>query len=68
MDFEKAVDTVKHEELVKILESTGMDGKDTRLIGNLYWNQKAAVRIENEVTHWTEIKRRARQGCVLSPD
>ena len=45
-----------------------MDGKDTRLIGNLYWNQKAAVRIENEVTDWTEIKRGVRQGCVLSPD
>ena len=68
VDFEKAFDTVEHEELVKILESTGMDGKDTRLIGNLHWNQKAAVRIENEVTDWTEIKRGVRQGCVLSPD
>ena len=68
VDFEKAFETVKHEELVKILESTGKDGKDTRLIGNLYWNQKAAVRIENEVTDWTEMKRGVRQGCVLSPD
>ena len=57
VDSEKAFDTVKHEELVNILESTGMDGKDTRLIGNLYWNQKAAVRIENEVTDWTEMKK-----------
>ena len=68
MDFEKAFDSVKHEELIKILEGTGMDGKDTRLISNLYWNQKAAVRIENDVTDWAEIKRGARQGCVLSPD
>ena len=68
VDSEKAFDTVKHEELVNILKSTGMDGKDTRLIGNLYWNQKAAVRIENKVTDRTEIKRGVRQGCVLSPD
>ena len=40
VDSEKAFDTVKHDELVNSLESTGMDGKDTRLIGNLYWNQK----------------------------
>ena len=68
MDFEIALDTVKHEELDRILESTGIDGKDARLIINLSWNQKAAVRIENEVTGWIEIKRGVRQGCVLSPD
>ena len=68
MDFEIALDTVKHEELDRILESTGIDGKDARLIINLCWNQKAAVRIENEVTGWIEIKRGVRQGCVLSPD
>ena len=65
MNFENAFDTVKHEELVTTLESTGMDGKDTWLISNLYWNQKAAVRIKNEVTDWIEIKR---QSGVLSPD
>ena len=43
--IEKAFDTVKHEKLVTILESVGIDGKDTSLISNLHWNQKAAVRI-----------------------
>ena len=66
--IEKAFDTVKHEKLVKILESTGIDGKDTRLISNLHWNQKAAVRIENEVTGCIEIKKGIGQGCVLSPN
>ena len=36
VDYEKAFDTVKHEELVKILESKETDGKDTRLISNLF--------------------------------
>ena len=68
VDFEKPFDTMKHQKFVKILESTGIDGKDTRLFSNLYWNQKAAVRIENEVTGWIEIKRGVRQGCLLSRD
>ena len=51
--------TLKHEEL---------DRKDTRLVSNLYWNQKAAIRIDNEVTGWIETKCGVRQGCLLSPD
>ena len=68
VDFDKAFDTVKYEEVVKILKNTGMDGKDTRLVSNLYWNQKAAVRIEDEITDWTEMRDGVRQGWVLSPD
>ena len=44
VDFEKAFDTVKHEELIKILESIGMDGKDTRLIGEAPLLTKEIVR------------------------
>ena len=50
VDFENAFDPAKHKELVKSLESTEMDGKDTRLISNLHSNEKTAVRIENKVT------------------
>ena len=68
VDFEKAFDMVKHEEMSRMLEDIGVDGKDIRLIVNLYWDQKAAVRIENEKTEWVKIERGVRQGCVLSPD
>ena len=46
------------------------DGKDLQIIGNLYWNQRAAVRISNDKSEWQDIRRRVRQGCdsVLSPD
>ena len=44
---------------------TGVDEKDTRLISNLHWNQKAAARVGDD---WVEIKRDVRLGSVLSPD
>ena len=44
-----------------------MDGKDVNLIVSLYWNQKAAIRIEDQLSEYTKIQRGVRQGCVLSP-
>ena len=68
IDYEKAFDRVKHENLINMLKGAGIDGKDLRIIYNLYWNQKAAVRVGADKTDWIEIKRGVRQGCVLSPD
>ena len=68
IDYEKAFDKVKHEQLLETLRDLHLDGKDLRLIENLYWNQIAAVRVGNELSEWQEIQRGVRQGCVLSPD
>ena len=68
VDYEKAFDKVKHEEILKLLRDIHLDGRDLRLIQNLYWNQKAAVRVGDELSDWQEIRRGVRQGCVLSPD
>ena len=51
-----------------ILKQLNFDGKDMRIIGNMYWEQTAAVKIENEVGEYQPIKRGVKQGCVLSPD
>lgn len=32
----------------------------------MYWNQKAAVRMDGE--RWVEVKREVRHRCELSPD
>ena len=45
IDYEKAFDRVRHTELVEILQRINLDGKDIRLITNLYWSQLAAVNI-----------------------
>ena len=68
VDYEKAFDKVRHEKLFGILKDLEVDGKDLRLIKNLYWRQKAGVRVGEEVSMWQDIKRGVRQGCVLSPD
>ena len=68
IDFQKAFDTVKHGKMMEILEEIGLDGKDRRVIRNLYWNQKATVEIGEKKTEWIDIKKGVRQGCILSPD
>ena len=52
--------------MIDVLIEAGLDGKDIRIIVELYWNQKAAIKVENELSEHTEIKRGVRQGCVLS--
>ena len=67
IDYSKAFDRVHHYQLINCLEKIGVDGKDIRIITELYWHQKAAIRIQNELSPFTPIKRGVRQGCVLSP-
>ena len=67
IDYAKAFDRVKHTEVIAALEKAGIDGKDIRIIIELYWNQKAAIRVNQELSDPAEIKRGVRQGCVLSP-
>ena len=40
---------------------------DLRVIKNLYRDQTAALRYDNELGDFVKIKRGVRQGCVLSP-
>ena len=68
IDYSKAFDKVRHDDLFKILDELDIDGKDLRVVRNLYWNQNATVRIEGEYSEYNEIKRGVRQGCVMSPD
>ena len=72
IDYSKAFDKVRHEKLFNILEHLDIDGKDLRVIRNLYWDQSAAVRIGGELSEYNlikrGIKRGVRQGCVMSPD
>ena len=68
IDYTEAFDRVRHEEIITILEQLNIDGKDLRIIKNICWEQKAAVRVEEETSNFQNVKRGVRQGCVLSPD
>ena len=68
VDYEKAVDKVRHNELMNILRQIGVDGEDLRLIKNIYEMQGVALQLGGELTDWIDIKRGVRQGCVMSPD
>ena len=65
IDYTKAFDRVRHDEIIKELTKLRIDGKDLRIIKNMYWGQTAAMR---EISAFQKIKRGVRQGCVLSPD
>ena len=68
IDYTKAFDTLRHEEIMSILDSLNIDGKDLRIVRNIYWEQTAAMRIGNYLSAFQDIKRGVRQGCVLSPE
>ena len=53
---------------MSILDSLNIDGKDLRIVRNIYWEQTAAKRIGNDLSAFQDIKSGVRQGCVLSPD
>ena len=55
-------------ETVKQFKKLHVDGKDLRIIKNIYWEQTAPVKIENETCAFQDIKRGVQQGCVLSLD
>ena len=67
VDFSKAFDTVPRDILLKKLLSYNIKGKFFKIIRNIYTNDKACVKIQNQVTDSFGINQGVRQGCVLSP-
>ena len=59
---------MKHDKLLGLIERLYIGGKDLRLIRNLYYHQKAAIRIKGELRDWLNIQKGVRQGCILPPD
>ena len=67
IDCQKTFDRVLHQKIMEFLNYTEMDKKDLRIIQNLYWEQKAVVRLQNGNSDAFNIERGVRKGCVLSP-
>ena len=67
IDYAKAFDCVDHNKLWEILQEMGISDHLTCLLRNLYAGQEATVRTGHGTTHWFQIGKGARQGCILSP-
>ena len=67
IDYAKAFDCVDHNKLWKILKEMGIQDHLTCLLTNLYAGQEATVRTGHGTTDWFQIRKRVRQGCILSP-
>ena len=65
IDYAKAFDCVDHSKLWKILKEMGIPDDLTCLLRNLYAGQEATVRTGHRTTHWFQIRKGVRQGCIL---
>ena len=59
IDYTKAFDKVQHEEFLEVLGNLNMHGKDIRIVCNLYWEQTACTRIDNDLREYTRKERSA---------
>ena len=64
--YTKAFDRVQHMEIIKQLQKLHVDGKDLRIIKNIYWEQTATVKIENETCAFQDIKRSTSRMCPFT--
>ena len=67
IDYAKPFDCVDHNKPWKILKELGMPDHLICLLRNLYAGQEATVRTGHGTTDWFQIRKRVRQGCILSP-
>ena len=67
IDYAKAFDCMDHNKLWKILKEMGIPDHLTCLLRNVYAGQEATIRTGHGKTHWFQIRKGVRQGCILSP-
>ena len=52
--------------MIRMLKDVKIDGKDIRIIQNIYYNQCASVRVENSETETVNMNKGVARGYVLS--
>ena len=67
INYAKGFDCVDHNKLWKILQEMGIPDHPTCLLRSLYAGQEVTVRTRHGTTHWFQIGKGVRQGCILSP-
>ena len=67
IDYAKAVNSVDHNNLWKILREMGIPDHLTCLLRNLHASQEATVRTGHGTTDWLKIGKEVHEECILSP-
>ena len=67
IDFTKAFDRVRHDQLWLTMLEMGFPPHLVQLLRNLYRQQRANVRTDDHTSAWFKVKKGVRQGCNLSP-
>ena len=67
VDAKKAFDTVQRDCLWFKLIALGIDGKILKAVQSLYENVNCAIRINDYLTPFIEVRQGVKQGCKLSP-
>jgi len=57
IDYVKALDCIRHDKLLELIQRLDIDRKDIRLIRNMYYGQKAVIRIKGELAKWVCIQK-----------
>ena len=68
IDFTKAFDRVKHNILFELLSDIEFQDKDLPLVQNTYFQEKANIRLKDQLSNFVKATGGMRQGCVMSPD
>ena len=66
-DYATAFDYMDHNEMLIILNETGISDHLTCLLRHLYESQETTVSRVHGMTDWFKIRKRVRRGCILSP-
>jgi len=67
VDWQKAFDGVNYTKFMHILNGTGIDWGERRLISKLYMDQIVKIEQDLRQTRIVKIGREVRQGCYMSP-
>jgi len=66
VDFKKAVDSISHDKLWVTIMDIGYPLHLIDLLAKLYRKQLAKVKVVGTLSKWLRVKKRVRQGCVIS--
>jgi hypothetical protein len=67
LDAEKAFDKIQHPFMIKVLESSGIQGPYLNIIKAIYTKPVANIKLNGEKLEAIPLKSEIRQGCPLSP-